>query len=215
MIALVDCNNFYPSCERVFNPKIEKKPVIVLSNNDGCVIARSNEAKVLGVEMGHPAFKIKSLIHKHNINVFSANLALYRDLSKRVMSVMRTEVDMMEIYSIDEAFLDFSDYASKERGISIREKVKKWTGIPVSVGIAPTKVLAKVASNIAKKYTKGGVFMFDADDLIIRALNIFKVVAQHLKTEVITSTKWGITDSIAVKLFHELYSAKINISNQK
>ena len=175
MIALVDCNNFYASCERVFNPKIENKPVIVLSNNDGCVIARSNEAKVLGVKMGEPAFKLKNIIEKYNINVFSTNFALYGDLSKRVMNVMSSEVDKMEIYSIDEAFLDFKDYASKERGIVIKKKVQQWTGIPVSVGIAPTKVLAKVAGYIAKKYTKSGVFMFDNEGLIRRALNVFKV----------------------------------------
>ena len=175
MIALVDCNNFYASCERVFNPKIENKPVIVLSNNDGCVIARSNEAKVLGVKMGEPAFKLKNIIEKYNLNVFSTNFALYGDLSKRVMNVMSSEVDKMEIYSIDEAFLDFTDYASKERGIAIKKKVQQWTGIPVSVGIAPTKVLAKVAGHIAKKYTKSGVFMFDDEGLIRRALNVFKV----------------------------------------
>ena len=175
MFALVDCNNFYASCERVFNPKIEKKAVIVLSNNDGCVIARSNESKALGIKMGEPAFKLKSLIEKYNINVFSTNFALYGDLSKRVMNVMRSEVNQMEVYSIDEAFLDFSDYATKERGIALRKKVKQWTGIPVSVGIAPTKVLSKVASHIAKKHTRSGVFIFDNKDLIRRALNVFSV----------------------------------------
>jgi len=189
MIALVDCNNFYASCERVFNPKIENKPVIVLSNNDGCVIARSNEAKVLGVKMGEPAFKLKNLIERYNINVFSTNFALYGDLSKRVMNVMSAEVDKMEIYSIDEAFLDFTDYASKERGIAIRKKVQQWTGIPVSVGIAPTKVLAKVAGHIAKKHTKAGVFMFDDEDLIRRALNVFAV-----------EDLWGIGKKTAQKL---------------
>ena len=189
MIALVDCNAFYASCERVFNPKIENKPVIVLSNNDGCVIARSNEAKALGIKMGEPAFKLKNLIEKYNINVFSTNFALYGDLSKRVMNIMSTEVEKMEIYSIDEAFLDFSDYASKKRGLAIREKVKKWTGIPVSVGIAPTKVLAKVAGHIAKKHTKSGVFIFDDEDLIRRALNFFKV-----------EDLWGIGSNTAKKL---------------
>ena len=189
MIALVDCNNFYASCERVFNPKIDKKPVIVLSNNDGCVIARSNEAKTLGIKMGHPAFKLKNLIEEYNINVFSANFALYGDLSKRVMNVMSTEVEKMEIYSIDEAFLDFTDYASKERGVAIREKVKKWTGIPVSVGIAQTKVLAKVAAHIAKKHTKAGVFMFDDENLIRRALNVFAV-----------EDLWGVGTKTAQKL---------------
>ena len=189
MIALVDCNNFYASCERVFNPKIDKKPLIVLSNNDGCVIARSNEAKTLGIKMGHPAFKLKNLIEEYNINVFSTNFALYGDLSKRVMNVMSTEVEKMEIYSIDEAFLDFTDYASKERGVAIREKVKKWTGIPVSVGIAQTKVLAKVAAHIAKKHTKTGVFMFDDENLIRRALNVFAV-----------EDLWGVGTKTAQKL---------------
>lgn len=189
MIALVDCNNFYASCERVFNPKIENKPVIVLSNNDGCVIARSNEAKALGIKMGEPAFKLKNIIEKYNINVFSTNFSLYGDLSKRVMNVMSAEVDKMEIYSIDEAFLDLTDYASKERGIAIKKKVQQWTGIPVSVGIAPTKVLAKVAGHIAKKHTKTGVFMFDDEGLIRRALNVFKV-----------EDLWGIGRKNAKKL---------------
>ena len=189
MFALVDCNNFYASCERVFNPKIENKPVIVLSNNDGCVIARSNEAKVLGIKMGEPAFKLKNLIEKYNINVFSTNFALYGDLSKRVMNVMSAEVDKMEIYSIDEAFLDLTDYVSKERGVAIKKKVQQWTGIPVSVGIAPTKVLAKVAGHIAKKHTKAGVFMFDDEALIRRALNVFKV-----------EDLWGIGRKTAQKL---------------
>jgi DNA polymerase V len=189
MIALIDCNNFYASCERVFNPKIEKKPVIVLSNNDGCVIARSNEAKALGVEMGHPAFKLKELIKKYDINVFSTNFTLYGDFSRRVMDVINNEVNKMEVYSIDEAFLDFSDHASKERGAKIRKKIKKWTGIPVSVGIAPTKVLAKVAGHIAKKYTKEGVFMLDDKDLIKRALNVFAI-----------ENLWGIGRNNAKKL---------------
>lgn len=175
MLALVDCNNFYASCERVFNPKIEKQPVIVLSNNDGCVIARSNESKALGIKMGEPAFKIKALIDKYSINVFSTNFSLYGDLSKRVMSVLSNEVDKLEIYSIDEAFLDFTDYADKERAIALRTKVKKWTGIPVSIGVAPNKVLSKVANHIAKKYTGSGVFVLDNKDLITRALNVFPV----------------------------------------
>ena len=175
MIALADCNNFYASCERVFNPKLERKPVVVLSNNDGCIIARSNEAKKLGIKMGGPAFKVKNVIEKYNINVFSTNFALYGDLSKRVMNTFRTEVNKMEVYSIDEAFLDFSDLADKERAIQIKNKVLMWTGIPISIGIAKTKTLAKVANHIAKKYTKAGVFIFDDEDLIRRALNAFPV----------------------------------------
>jgi DNA polymerase V len=175
MIALADCNNFYASCERVFNPKLERKPVVVLSNNDGCIIARSNEAKKLGIKMGEPAFKLQNLIEKYNVSVFSTNFALYGDLSKRVMNTFRTEVNKMEVYSIDEAFLDFSDLADRHRAIQIKKKVHMWTGIPVSIGIAKNKTLAKVANHIAKKYTKAGVFMFDDKDLIRRALNIFPV----------------------------------------
>ena len=175
MIALADCNNFYVSCERVFNPKLERKPVVVLSNNDGCIIARSNEAKKLGIWMGEPVFKIKNVVEKFNVNVFSTNFALYGDLSERVMNTFRTEVNKMEVYSIDEAFLDFSDLADKERAIQIKKKVQMWTGIPVSIGISKTKTLAKVANHIAKKYTKEGVFMFDDKDLIRRSLNVFPV----------------------------------------
>tara|TARA_B100000214_G_scaffold278779_1_gene208462 strand:+ start:1708 stop:2958 length:1251 start_codon:yes stop_codon:yes gene_type:complete len=189
MIALADCNNFYASCERVFNPKLERKPVVVLSNNDGCIIARSNEAKKLGIKMGEPTFKIKNIIEKYNVNVFSTNFALYNDLSKRVMNTFRTEVNKMEVYSIDEAFLDFADLADKERAIQIKKKVQMWTGIPISIGIAKTKTLAKVANHIAKKYTKTGVFMFDDEDLIKKALNVFPV-----------ENLWGIGRKYAKKL---------------
>ena len=189
MIALADCNNFYVSCERVFSPKLERKPVLVLSNNDGCIIARSNEVKKLGIKMGEPVFKIKNMIERYNINVFSTNFALYGDLSNRVMNTFKTEVNKMEVYSIDEAFLDFSDLADKERAIYIKKKVQMWTGIPVSIGIAKTKTLAKVANHIAKKYTKAGVFMFDDENLIRRALNAFPVEGL-----------WGIGSKYAKRL---------------
>ena len=152
MIALADCNNFYASCERLFNPKLEKSPVVVLSNNDGCVIARSEEAKKLGVRMGEPAFKIKNLVERYNISVFSTNFTLYGDLSKRVMNTLSTEVNKMEVYSIDEAFLDFSGFSDIERAVCLKKKVQMWTGIPVSIGVARTKTLAKIANHIAKKY---------------------------------------------------------------
>jgi len=189
MIALADCNNFYASCERVFNPKIKNKPVVVLSNNDGCIIARSNEAKKLGIKMGEPAFKIKNLLEKNNVNVYSTNFALYGDLSKRVMNTIKTEVNQVEVYSIDEAFLDFSDFADEERAFLIKKKVYKWTGIPVSIGIAKTKTLAKVANHIAKKYKREGVFMFDSEDLIRRALNVLPV-----------EDLWGIGRKISKRL---------------
>ena len=157
-IALVDCNSFYVSCERLFNPKIRKKPVVVLSNNDGCIISRSNEATALGIKMGEPYFKAKEIILKNNVQVFSSNYSLYGDLSRRVMRTLkRFNVDI-EIYSIDEAFLDmtnFSDKEVEEVGKEIRSTILQWTGIPTSIGIAQTKTLSKVANHIAKKKKTG------------------------------------------------------------
>jgi DNA polymerase V len=154
IFALVDCNNFYVSCERVFNPKLSGKPVIVLSNNDGCAVARSEEAKAIGIQMGAPAFKIHRLLDAHHVHVFSSNYALYGDMSRRVMQTLSDMAPSMEIYSIDEAFLDLSDIYSHDLtayGRHIRMTVKQWTGIPVSVGIARSKTLAKIANRIAKK----------------------------------------------------------------
>ena len=176
MIALADCNNFYASCERVFRPDLYNKPVLVLSNNDGCVIARSNEAKALGIKMGVPAFKIKDIIHNNNVNVFSSNFTLYGDMSNRVMSIYADECNAIEIYSIDEAFINMSGIANlEEKAVSIRNKVKTWTGIPVSIGVSKTKTLAKIANHIAKKYKKNGVFLLDGDALTKRALKFFPV----------------------------------------
>tara|TARA_Y100000816_G_scaffold290148_1_gene278156 strand:- start:24 stop:1304 length:1281 start_codon:yes stop_codon:yes gene_type:complete len=164
-IALVDCNSFYVSCERLFKPKIQNKPVVVLSNNDGCVISRSNEAKSLGIKMGEPYFKVKELIKKNKVYIFSSNYALYGDLSRRVMRILKTFSPKVEIYSIDEAFIDLSFINTNEVesfGKEIREKVLKWTGIPTSVGISSTKTLSKVANHIAKK-EKTGVMYLNAD----------------------------------------------------
>jgi len=158
-IGLVDCNSFYVSCERLFNPKIKRKPVVVLSNNDGCIISRSNEAKALGIKMGEPYFKAKDIIIKNNVNVFSSNYSLYGDLSRRVMRTLKRFNSDIEVYSIDEAFMDLSNFSDKEIeevGKEIRSTVLKWTGIPTSIGIAKTKTLSKVANHIAKK-TKVGV----------------------------------------------------------
>ena len=180
MYALVDCNNFFASCERVFRPDLNGKPVVVLSNNDGCVIARSNEAKALGIPMGAPAFKYKSLFDKQNVNVFSTNFILYGDMSMRVMTLLSEMAPEIEIYSIDEAFLRFRGFDLfdlEKYGKEIEEKVYKSTGIPVSVGFAPTKALAKVANRIAKKfpeYTKG-VYVIDTDEKRIKALKWLKV----------------------------------------
>ncbi|MFH1379381.1 MAG: Y-family DNA polymerase [bacterium] len=162
IFALVDCNNFYVSCERVFNPKLTGKPVIVLSNNDGCVVSRSNEAKALGIKMGTPAFKCEDLIIKHGIKVYSSNYALYGDMSSRVMNTLKSFSPAIEIYSIDEAFLSFDGFLHKNLtmyGQQIRRTVAQWTGMPVSIGIGPTKTLAKIAGKLAKRIPEyNGVF---------------------------------------------------------
>jgi DNA polymerase V len=163
MFALVDCNNFYASCERVFNPKIIHRPVVVLSNNDGCVIARSNEAKALGFKMGDPYFKVRPLIEKHGVAVFSSNYTLYGDMSSRVMQTLEQFAPELETYSIDEAFLNLAGFPPEtlaDHALTIRRTVKQWTGIPVSVGIGPTKTLAKAANRLAKTMpAAGGVWV--------------------------------------------------------
>ena len=170
MFALADCNNFFASCERVFRPDLQGKPVIVLSNNDGCAVARSNEAKALGIKMGAPFFKIKHIVEKNNVAVFSGNMALYGDMSQRVRWVLEDFAPAVEVYSIDEAFLDlrgmnnidFDVYAKK-----ISSECWRLTSIPVSVGIAPTKTLAKIASKLCKQYPKlrGGCYMHRPQDI--------------------------------------------------
>ncbi|MFV0391615.1 MAG: Y-family DNA polymerase [Paludibacteraceae bacterium] len=175
MYALIDCNNFYASCERVFNPSLNGKPIVVLSNNDGCVIARSNEAKVLGVPMGAPAFEYKYLFERNRVEVFSANFSLYGDMSARVMSILANYSPVQEIYSIDECFLDLSNLQVGNLqlyGVKMREHVQNWTGIPIGVGVAPTKALAKLANRIAKKFPDqtGGCYVIDNDEKRIKAL---------------------------------------------
>ena len=170
MFALADCNNFFASCERVFRPDLQGKPVIVLSNNDGCAVARSNEAKALGIKMGDPFFKIRHIVEKNNVAVFSGNMALYGDMSQRVRWVLEDYAPAVEIYSIDEAFLDlrglsgidFDAYAKQ-----ISAECWRLTSIPVSVGIAPTKTLAKIASKLCKQYPKlrGGCYMHRSQDI--------------------------------------------------
>ncbi|NOY47152.1 MAG: SOS mutagenesis and repair protein UmuC, partial [Chlorobi bacterium] len=155
MFALVDCNNFYASCERVFNPKLRNKPIAILSNNDGCVISRSDEAKSIGLPMGAPAFKYEGFFKANDIQVFSSNYPLYGDMSSRVMSILEQFTPDVEIYSIDEAFLEFKgfdNYNFEDYGNQIRRRILKWTGIPTCVGIAPTKALSKVANKIARKF---------------------------------------------------------------
>ena len=177
-IALVDCNSFYVSCERLFNPKIRNVPVVVLSNNDGCVISRSTEAKALGIKMGEPYFKVKELVKKNNVQIFSSNYSLYGDLSRRVMRVLKGFSDKIEIYSIDEAFIDLShikDEMTEEYGKKIRERVLKWTGIPTSVGISCTKTLSKVANHVAKKNKAGVIFLKKDIDEILKKFEISDV----------------------------------------
>lgn len=197
MFALADCNNFFASCERVFRPDLQGKPVIVLSSNDGCAIARSNEAKALGIKMGAPLFKIRHLVEKHDIAVFSGNMALYGEMSQRVRWVLGEFAPSVEVYSIDEAFLDlrgmndidFDAYAKE-----ISAQCWKMTSIPVSVGIAPTKTLAKIASKLCKQYPKlrGGCYMHRPQD-------IEKVLRKYPIEDV-----WGIGRKSAAKL-HERY----------
>ena len=167
-LALVDCNSFYVSCERLFNPKIRRLPVVVLSNNDGCIISRSNEAKALGIKMGEPYFKARNIIIKNNVQVFSSNYSLYGDISRRVMRTLKRFNSKIEVYSIDEAFLDLSNFSDKEVkdvGKEIRNTVLQWTGIPTSIGIAETKTLSKVANHIAKKQKSGVVSLVNIKDL--------------------------------------------------
>ena len=197
MFALADCNNFFASCERVFRPDLQGKPVIVLSNNDGCAIARSNEAKALGIRMGDPLFKIRHLVEKHGIAVFSGNMALYGEMSQRVRWVLEEFAPSVEVYSIDEAFLDLRgisniDFDTYAKEISAR--CWKMTSIPVSVGIAPTKTLAKIASRLCKQYPKlrGGCYMHRPQD-------IEKVLRRYPIEDV-----WGIGRKSAAKL-HDRY----------
>lgn len=185
MYALIDCNNFYASCERLFNPSLNGKPVIVLSSNDGCVIARSNESKALGIKMGEPYFKVKEIVEKNNVAIYSANLTLYGDISNRVMSIIRDHAPAVEVYSIDEAFINlqgFNDEQITELSTMLVTKIKKWVGIPVSIGVAPTKTLAKVASKLCKQYPKlNGVC------IMTRPQDITKVLSKYPINDI-----WGI-----------------------
>lgn len=193
MFALVDCNNFYASSERAFQPELNGKPVVVLSNNDGCVIARSNEAKDLGIKMGLPAFKLKEF-QERGVHIFSSNYELYDDMSKRVMNTLSEFTPEVEVYSIDEIFLKltgFQNYDLREYGLKMRRAVKKNCWIPVSVGFAPTKALAKVANKIAKKFsdTLDGVYIIDSEEKRIKALKWLPI-----------DDVWGIGRQLSKKL---------------
>lgn len=191
MFGLMDCNNFYASCERVFNPALNGKPVVVLSNNDGCVIARSNEAKALGIKMGVPAYQIKQEVREQGVAVFSSNYTLYGDMSSRVMSILSEIAPEIEIYSIDEAFINLEGIMNLQSlGAAIVNRVIRGTGIPVSLGIAPTKTLAKVANKFAKKYPAyHRLCIIDTDEKRIKALKLTDI-----------ADVWGIGHRQVVKL---------------
>ena len=180
MIGLVDCNNFYASCERVFNPSLRHVPVVVLSNNDGCIVTRSNEAKALGIDMGVPFYQVKDQLEKAQVAVFSSNYILYGDMSRRVMMLLSSFTPHLSIYSIDEAFLDLQGIAEGEKlreyGLQLVRTVTKGTGIPVTLGIASTKTLAKVASKYGKKYAGyKGVCLIDTEEKRKKALQDFPI----------------------------------------
>jgi DNA polymerase V len=205
MVAILDCNNFFCSCERVFDSRLEGKPVIVLSNNDGCAIARSNEAKALGIAMGANFFEIEDLVKQHDIQVFSTNFVLYADFSMRVKGLLSTFCPEVEDYSIDESWADFTgfdNYNLKEYCTTIAETIKQGTGIPVSIGVAPTKTLAKVANKYAKKYPAyKSVCVIDTEEKRIKALqkfdigDVWGIGRQHTKrlTAIGVKTAWDFT----------------------
>jgi DNA polymerase V len=193
MYALVDCNNFFVSCERAFQPELEGKPVVVLSNNDGCVVARSNESKAMGIKMGTPFFQVRNLSDSGKLIVKSSNYVLYGDLSRRVMSILRETAPRLEVYSIDEAFMDLEGVQPEQYRpmcLALVRKIRLWTGIPVSIGIAPTKTLAKVANHFAKRYPGyRGVCTIDNDEKREKALSLSPV-----------GDIWGIGRRVAPKL---------------
>lgn len=216
MKAIVDCNNFYCSCERLFKPHLDKRPVVVLSNNDGCIISRSDEAKRLGVEMAGPYFLAKPLIQKHDIAVFSSNYNLYGDLSWRVMETLRIMLGKknVEVYSVDEAFIDLSMFSPEELpaiAADIRQTVEQWTGIKVSVGVAPTKVLAKLANRLAKKDKEktNCINLLDTDEKIITALrttpvgDIWGVGRQYAQK---LQDQWCIYDALQLRNLGEEFA---------
>ena len=193
-IALIDVNNFYVSCERVFNPKLKNKPVVVLSNNDGCAISRSNEAKALGVVMGAPWFKMQELVKQHGIIGLSSNYALYADMSNRVMTILNDFSPNQEVYSIDECFLDLTGFNRdlKEYGQEMRSRILKWTGLPVCVGVGATKTLAKLANHLAKKQSQ-----FDG------VCNLNQLAEDELNkvfSNIEVGEVWGVGRRLALKL---------------
>lgn len=203
MFALVDCNNFYASCERVFNPNLNGEPIAVLSNNDGCVISRSDEAKTLGLPMGAPIFKWEQFCKENNITVVSSNYPLYGDMSSRVMTILEQFTPDVEVYSIDESFLQFKGYDYFDYNVlatQMRKRVLKWTGIPTCVGIAPTKALSKVANKIARKFPKQtkGVYVIDSEEKRVKAL-------KWMKIEDVWGIGWRLAKRLKLKECHTAF----------
>jgi DNA polymerase V len=205
-LALVDCNNFYVSCERVFRPDLVKVPMVVLSNNDGCVVSRSNEAKALGIKMGQPWFECQTLAEQHSILAFSSNYALYADLSNRVMSILSDYSPRHEVYSIDECFVDLTGIPKlREVSYAMRERVGKWTGVPVCVGIGPTKTLAKLANHVAKKHPRSkGVFNYNA---------LTEDQKVHLLQRIPVEEVWGVGRKLTQRL--EVHGIRTVLDLQK
>lgn len=210
MFALIDCNNFFVSCERLFRPDLESRPVVVLSNNDGCAVARSNEAKALGIPMGAPAFKYRDLFAQHNIVKFSANFELYGDISRRITDLLTTVTPRIEVYSIDESFLELDTLHIRDYeawGRQVRQNVLDWIGIPVSIGIAPTKTLAKAAVSIAKKNPeKGGTTSFQGQTLEKKRMLLKQVGVEDV---------WGVGRRLAPKLKAEGIMNALDYSNMR
>ena len=194
MIGLLDCNNFYVSCERLFKPKLSKEAVVVLSNNDGCVISRSDEAKKIGIKMGEPFFKVKELTTKKKVSVLSSNYTFYADISNRIMSILKNNLPSMEVYSIDEAFFLLNIRNNKEKFChELAEKIFRWTGIPVSIGLAKTKTLAKIANRVIKKKDQ-------YKELRLNYSNVFELSSEQEKyvlEKTNVSDIWGIGDGLA------------------
>lgn len=207
MKAIVDCNSFYCSCERLFRPDLKKRPVVVLSNNDGCIVSRSDEAKKLGIQMAGPYFQARPLIQQHNIAVFSSNYNLYGDMSWRVMETLRSLSAKVEVYSVDEAFMDLSHVPLNEleaTALHIRQTVEQWTGISVSIGVAPTKTLAKLANYLAKKNKEA--------TNCIKVLSTPEQLAAALQTTRVNNI-WGVGRAFANKLINQGITSAWELSN--
>lgn len=201
-IALVDCNNFYVSCERLFRPDLKTTPVVVLSNNDGCVVSRSNEAKAVGIKMGQPWFECKELAEAHGVLALSSNYALYADLSNRVMNTLRSYSPLAEVYSIDECFVDLTGMPKlRDTSYQMREQVMQWTGIPVCVGIGPTKTLAKLANHIAKKHPRSkGIFNYN---------DLTEAQQTRLLSQIAVDEVWGIGLRLSKRLTaHQIHTVQ-------